>query len=93
MVELLRQSERAAGDELAEPSEAAERYHRTMARSIVAAGLIPRGEVLTASMLAFKRTDTRLPAGLPPRQADRVIGRRAARPIEADETIRDELLE
>lgn len=93
MVELLRQAERAAGDELAAPSESAAHYHRVMARSIVAAALIPRGAVLTAEMLAFKRTDARLPAGLPPRAADRVIGRRAARPIEADETIREELLE
>jgi sialic acid synthase SpsE len=55
--------------------------------------LIPRGEVLTAPMLAFKRTDVRFESGFPPREADRVIGRRAARPIQADETIREEMLE
>ena len=46
------------------PSESAAHYHRIMARSIVAAALIPRGAVLTADMLAFKRTDARLPAGM-----------------------------
>jgi sialic acid synthase SpsE len=93
MVELLRQAERAAGDGPAPESEGARRYHRMMARSIVAGGLIPRGEVLTAPMLAFKRTDVRREPGFPPREAHRVIGRRARRPIEADETIREDMLE
>ena len=93
MVELLRQAERAAGDGPATPSEAAGRYHRQMARSIVAAGLIPRGEVLKAEMLAFKRTDERFEPGFPPREAHRLIGRRATRPIQADETIREDMLE
>jgi hypothetical protein len=44
-------------------------------------------------MLAFKRTDARFEPGFSPRQTDRVIGRRAARPIQADETIREALLE
>jgi hypothetical protein len=44
-------------------------------------------------MLAFKRTDVRLPPGYPPRDAHRVIGRRASRPIQADETLREEMLE
>lgn len=93
MVELLRQAERAAGDGPPAPSEASRRYHRQMARSIVAAGLIPRGEVLKAEMLAFKRTDSRFPPGFPPREAHRIIGRRATRPIQADETIREDMLE
>ena len=93
MVELLRQAERAAGDGPAAESEGAKRYHRVMARSIVAGQLIPRGEVLTLEMLAFKRTDVRFDPGFPPRSADRVIGRRAARPIQADETIREDMLQ
>jgi len=88
MVELLRQSERARGD--AEP-----RAPRpgTRGRSIVAASLIGRGEALTAEMLCFKRTDERFERGLSPAEAHRVIGRRAARPIQADETIREDMLE
>jgi N,N'-diacetyllegionaminate synthase len=93
MVELLRQSERAKGDGPPGESEGAARYHKMMARSIVAAGLISRGQVLTAEMLAFKRTDTRFELGYPPRESHRVIGRRASRPIQADETIREEMLE
>jgi sialic acid synthase SpsE len=93
MVELLRQAERAAGDGPAAESEGSKRYHRVMARSIVAGKLIPRGEVLTREMLAFKRTDVRFEPGFPPRSADRVIGRRAARPIQADETIREDMLQ
>jgi N,N'-diacetyllegionaminate synthase len=93
MVELLRQAERAQGDGPAAASDGARRYHRLMARSIVAGQLIPRGEVLTAEMLAFKRTDVRFEPGYPPREAHRVIGRRATRPIQADETILEEMLE
>ena len=94
MVELLRQAERAAGDGPADAdSEAAHRYHRMMGRNIVAGALIPRGEVITGSMLAFKRTDPRTEAGFAPRAADAVIGRRARRPIEADETLREDMLE
>ena len=93
MVELLRQAEQAAADAAAGDSEGAKRYHRNMARFIVAGKLIPRGEVLTADMLAFKRTDPRFDPGFPPRDAHRVIGRRASRPIQADETIKEEMLE
>jgi N,N'-diacetyllegionaminate synthase len=93
MVELLRQAERAAGDGSPADSEAARKYHRRMARSIVAGMLIPRGEVLSGSMLAFKRTDERSDPGYAPSESHRVIGRRARRPIQADETIREEMLE
>src|SRR5262249_30611452 len=93
MVELLRQAERAQGDSAAAESEGAQRYHRMMARSVVAGELIPRGAVLNLEMLAFKRTDTRFEPGFAPRDVDRLIGRRAARPIQADETIREEMLE
>jgi sialic acid synthase SpsE len=94
MVELLRSAERAAGDGPVDgESEAVKRYHRMMGRNIVAGGLIPRGQVITAEMLTFKRTDPRTEAGFPPRHADRIIGRRARRPIEADETLREDMLE
>jgi sialic acid synthase SpsE len=88
MVELLRQAERARGE--GEPRAA---RHGARGRSIVAASLIGRGEVLTAEKLLFKRTDERFARGLSPAEAHRVIGRRAARPIQADETIREDLLE
>ncbi len=91
MVELLRQAERARGDgfglEAAGPASAAR------GRSIVAASLIGRGDVLTAERLQFKRTDERSPRGLAPAEAHRILGRRAARPIQADETIKEDMLE
>jgi sialic acid synthase SpsE len=92
MVELLRQAERARADGQPGEPEGARRYHRMMARSIVAATLVPRGAALTADMLAFKRTDPRFDAGFAPREAHRLIGRRATRPIQADEILRDEML-
>lgn len=88
MVELLRQAERARGDAEARAPRSVPR-----GRSIVAASLIGRGDVLTAEMLSFKRTDERFGRGLAPVEAHRVIGRRAARPIQADETIREDMLE
>jgi N,N'-diacetyllegionaminate synthase len=91
MVELLRQAEQARDS--APLGDGALRYHRMMARSIVAARLIPRGQVLTAEMLTFKRTDARQAPGFAPREAHRVIGRRAKHPIQGDETIREEMLE
>ena len=59
----------------------------------MAASLIGRGDVLTAERLLYKRTDERFPRGLAPAEAHRIIGRRAARPIQADETIKEDMLE
>jgi len=85
-VELLRQAERAAGEG---PGGA----ERATGRSIVAATLVGRGDVLTAEHLRYKRTPDRPGGGLRPSDALRVIGRRAARPIQADEAIREDMLE
>jgi sialic acid synthase SpsE len=92
MVELLRQAERARGDS-GESRETASSPPPSPGRSIVAATLIGRGDVLTAEMLAFKHIDPRFGHGLAPREADRVIGRRAARPIQADEAVKEDMLE
>jgi len=89
MVELLRQAERARGEGALPEAPAP----GARGRSIVAASLIARGDVLTAERLQFKRTDERTPRGLSPAEAHRVIGRRAARPIQADETIKEDMLE
>jgi sialic acid synthase SpsE len=91
MVELLRQAERARGDAFGQ--EAARPQSPARGRSIVAASLIGRGDVLTAERLLYKRTDERSPRGLAPAEAHRIIGRRAARPIQADETIKEDMLE
>ena len=58
------------------------------------AGLIPRGSRARARRLVdFKRADPRFGGGFGPRELERMIGRRAARPIQADEVIREEMLE
>jgi sialic acid synthase SpsE len=87
-VELLRQAEQARGDG-APPRQPGS----IRGRSIVAASLIGRGEVLSADRLRFKRIDDPLGRGLRPAEAQRVIGRKAARPIQADEAIREDMLE
>ena len=92
MVELLRQAERAQGG-AALGREAQAPTPPFHGRSIVAATLVGRGDVLTGDMLAFKHADPRGGHGLAPREADRVLGRRAARPIQADETIQEDMLE
>ena len=87
-VELLRQAERASGEAAGGDDAGVVR-----GRSIVAATLIARGDVLTAEQLRFKRTPDRPGRSLRPAEAVRVIGRRAARPIQADEAIREDMLE
>ncbi len=87
-IELLRQAERARGEGAPRATGEPPR-----GRSIVAATLIGRGEVLSPDRLCFKRTDERLGRGLRPSEAQRVIGRRAARAIQAEETIREDMLE
>jgi len=92
MVELLRLAERSLG-EASSGAEDGQRPRRAPGRCIVAASLIARGEVLTAGMLSYKRADARLAPGISPRGAQQLIGRRAARPIQADEVIREDMLE
>ena len=66
MVELLRQAERARGRRRRpRDSDGAKRYHRLMARSIVAGALIPRGEVLTARDAGLQAHRRALRARLP----------------------------
>jgi sialic acid synthase SpsE len=93
MVELLRQAEAARGESAPPDVADAARNGDGHRRSMVAASLISRGQVLTAAVLAYKRTGSRTAPGYAPREGHRVIGRRAARPIQADEIIREDMLE
>lgn len=56
---------------------------RLFTRSIVAAVALPAGTVLSRDHLAIKKPGT----GLPPAQIDRVVGRRLARPVHADQLL------
>ncbi len=74
-------------DKCVQPSE--EENHRLARRSVHAATDLREGDVITESMLAIKR-----PAlGIDPRETDRVVGRRAARAIKADEWITWDMLQ
>ena len=90
MVEWLRLAERAEGGEL---GRSPRRREGPAARCAVAGGLIPRGAVVSPDLVEFKRADPRFGGGFVPRELEKMIGRRAARPIQADEVIREEMLE
>jgi len=93
MVEMIRTAERARGDAGQPMSPAADGYHRKMARFIVAKTLIARGDVITALKLDFKRIDPNKDPGLSPRDVHLLLGRHAKHPIEADATIREDMLD
>lgn len=93
MVEMIRTAELARGEAGQPMSVAADSYHRKMARFIVARTLIGRGEVITAEKLDFKRIDPSKDPGLSPRDVNRIVGRYARHPIEADATIQEDMLD
>jgi len=93
MVEMIRTAEAARGEAGQPMSSAADGYHRKMARFIVAKTLIGRGDVITEEKLDFKRIDPTKEPGLSPRETNRLVGRRARHPIEADATIREDMLD
>lgn len=93
MVEMIRTAERARGEAGQPMSTAADGYHRKMARFIVAKTLIGRGDIITAEKLDFKRIDPNKDPGLSPRDVNRIVGRHARHPIEADATIREDMLD
>jgi sialic acid synthase SpsE len=83
LVAVVREAEAALGDGIKRPaaSEIANKAH--MRKSLVARRAIAAGHVIAAEDLTCKRPGT----GLPPLWFDRVIGRRAARDIAADEQV------
>ena len=93
MVEMIRTAEMARGEAGQPMSQAADGDHRKMARFIVAKTLIGRGDVITAEKLDFKRIDPNKDPGLSPRAVNRIVGRHARHPIEADATIREDMLD
>ncbi len=59
---------------------------RLFTRSVVAATALPESTVLTADMLAYKKPGI----GLPPRDVDRIIGRRLRHAIAKDQCITED---
>lgn len=93
MVEMIRTAELARGETGQPMSAAADSYHRKFGRFIVARTLIGRGDVITAEKLDFKRIDPNKDPGLSPREMNRIVGRHSKHPIEADATIREDMLD
>ncbi len=85
LVEGIRFIERMRAHPVDKDAAAAETapLRRLFTRSIVAAVELPAGTVLARNHLAIKKPGT----GLPPAQIDRVVGRRLARPVQADQLL------
>jgi len=88
LVKLLREAQTALGSEVKRPVEVELKNAVAMRRSIVSARFIPSGSVITEGMLSYKRPGT----GIPPKQADRIIGRKALRDIPPDTLLSFEFL-
>ena len=89
MVQKIREVELAlgSGEKTAQPVEA--ELHDFARRFIFSSELIRRGEVLTHQNLAVLRKGN-LPAGLMPRELDRVIGKRAIHDIEPEKPLSED---
>jgi len=83
LIQAIRHVSASLGDGVKRPA-ACELANRDVARkSLVAARPIRQGELLERSALAIKRPGT----GIPPGELPRVLGRRAARDLAADEVL------
>ena len=83
MVAMIREAEAAIG--VAEKAAVeGETVRDAIRRSVTAFVDIPEGTVIENAMLAIKRPGT----GIPPADFEKVVGRRAARSLAADETLR-----
>ena len=89
MVDLIRQSEKAEGDEEMTLGESAHRYHQLMRRAVVSREALQKGEPLRAEQLALVRNEK----GVAPSGVPRLLGRRPRRDIPAWEPLTEELFE
>jgi len=83
LVARIRESERALGSGLKQPSPAEAANAPAMRRSIVAKRRIAAGEIISADALTLKRPGT----GLAPRYWDQIVGRKAPREIAPGEPL------
>jgi N,N'-diacetyllegionaminate synthase len=88
MVAAIRDVEKAMGTGEKKLTKDEEKIRNLVRRSVVARVDIPKGEIITESMLDTKRPGT----GIDPRNMDLIIGRRAKRRIVRDEQIAFEQL-
>ncbi|MEQ6890523.1 N-acetylneuraminate synthase [Halomonas sp. CS7] len=83
MVQAIRNVELAIGDGIKKPVPCEIANIGSVRKSIVAASMIPEGEVITARHIILKRPGS----GIPPMFLEAIIGRRASRDIETDQLI------
>lgn len=86
MTNAIRDVEKALGDGVKKLTKKEKEIRKNVRRSIVARVRIPKGTVITESMLDVKRPGT----GIEPKRLDEVIGKKAEKEIETDELIRFE---
>jgi N-acetylneuraminate synthase len=80
MVQCIRNLEEAMGDGIKKPTSSEQETISMGRRSIVTQCFIPKGEVITASMLGSKRPGT----GLPPANIVKILGKCAKKDIKKD---------
>lgn len=83
MVKNIREVEKSYGSGMHEFSAAEKEYKETVRKNIVARVDIPPSTDINLNMLAFKRSEP----GLPPSEAEKIIGRRTKIHIKKDEII------
>lgn len=89
MVDLIRQSEVAFGEEEMTLGESAHRYHELMRRAVVSREALKKGEPLRVEQLAMVRNER----GVAPSYMPRLLGRKPRRDIPAWEPLTEELFE
>jgi N,N'-diacetyllegionaminate synthase len=89
MVREIRSIEAALGDGVKAPAPSEMAVREVARRSVTLVRAVQAGEALGAADLALRRPAT----GIPPRDLERVIGRRAARKLEAGDVLRWEDLQ
>jgi len=89
IVEWIREFEVIKGDGIKRPADSEKTTRINNRKSVVAAGVIKKGEVITRERLAVKRPGY----GIPPKCFEEIIGRTASRDMEPDTVIMWEDLE
>ena len=89
MVSLIREAERASGEERPPRQESAESYHRMMRRSVLSGEILAQGQPVRAEQLLFVRNEK----GLAPKDAGRLVGKRPRREIAAFEPLTEDFFE
>lgn len=84
MVEDVRNAETSLGDTIRRPSPKELAWRESTRKSIVAREDLPEGEVLRLENVTFKR---RVPLGIGPLEAERILGKRLKRAINKDDPI------